>query len=61
MTYYIASLAEGQYNLLATYETYSEADMEHEDWCNKYPNAWIEIISQADYTYSKGDDDHADE
>lgn len=49
MTYYIAMMNDGEMTKLASYATYSEADMEHESWCDKYPYAWIEIVSKADY------------
>ena len=49
MTYYIVAMKDSEWDALASYDSYSEADLEHEDYCNKYPNAWIEIVSKADY------------
>ena len=49
MTYYIVAMKDSEWEALASYDSYSEADLEHEDYCNKYPNAWIEIVSKADY------------
>jgi hypothetical protein len=52
--YYIVKMDDsGAWDALASFDTYSEADLEHEDYCNKYPYAWVEVISKADYNASK--------
>ena len=49
MTYFIVKMQDGEWEKLAAYGSYSEADMDHEDYCNKYPNAWVEVINKADF------------
>lgn len=46
--YRIGMFAEGQIVTLETYESYSEADDNLEKYWELYPNAWIEVISDAD-------------
>jgi hypothetical protein len=50
--YYIVMLTPEKLEPLAMYETYSEADMDLEGYCNKYPQAWLEVVSKADLTTS---------
>ena len=54
MTYYIVKMDDkGAWDALASFDCYSEAELEHEDYCDKYPNAWVEVVSQADYNAGK--------
>lgn len=53
MTYYIVKMDDGAWDALASFDTYSQAELLHEDYCNKYPYAWVEIVSQADYNAGK--------
>ena len=47
--YHIAMFSDGEIKSLATFNSYSEAEMEVDDFCEKHPNAWIEIVSNGDF------------
>lgn len=36
------------WKILASFSSYHRADERHDYWSNKYPNAWVEILSQDD-------------
>jgi hypothetical protein len=49
--YYIAMLTEGTMKALDFLPSYSDAEDVIDAYCDQYPNAWIEIVSQADYEH----------
>jgi len=46
MNYTIAKLSDdGTWDALESFETYSEADMNLDWYCDRYPNAYIDIVT----------------
>ena len=37
---------DGEWQSLAEFDTYAEADEQLDKYCNRYQNAWIEILPQ---------------
>jgi len=35
---------DGRWQCLMPFDTYTEADLAFDDWCEMYPNAYLEII-----------------
>jgi hypothetical protein len=52
MTYHIAMLTSEGINKLETFQSYSDAEMYLDGWCDVYPNAWIEIMNDADLDHA---------
>ena len=47
MTYKIGMfLPEGEIRTLEYFDSYSEAELKIDEYCDLYPNAWIEIINE---------------
>jgi TolA-binding protein len=51
--YHIALMTEGEIKSLARFDSYSAAEEVYDDFCDKYPNGWVEIISEADFQISQ--------
>lgn len=49
MTYHIVQFQTGNLVSLQSFDTYTEADSAYDSYCDKHPNAWLEIFSHADY------------
>lgn len=49
MTYHIVHFKIGDLESLESFDTYTEADLAYDSYCDKHPNAWLEIFSHADY------------
>ena len=49
MTYHIVQFKTGDLESLDSFDTYTEADLAYDSYCDKHPNAWLEIFSHADY------------
>lgn len=47
-------LSSGEIKSLATFNSYSEAEMEVDGFSEKHPNAWIEIVSNGDFEAAQG-------
>ena len=46
MMYTIARMSDdGNWEALESFETYSEADMNLDWYCDKYPNAYLDVIA----------------
>jgi hypothetical protein len=46
----------GEFNVLETgFTSYDDADEQYDDWCNRYPNAWIEVITYDERVATCGD------
>lgn len=54
--YRIVNLGPFGYETLATFDTYSEADLVYDDYAERYSEGWIEIISEADYVSTTPND-----
>jgi hypothetical protein len=52
MSYHIAMLTSEGINKLETFQSYSDAEMYLDGWCDVYPNAWIEIMNDADLDHA---------
>ena len=51
--YHIVLMQEqGEIKSLARFDSYSEAEEVYDDFCDKYPNGWVEIVSQSDFQIS---------
>lgn len=50
--YHIALMTEGEIKSLAKFESYSEAEDKYDEFCDKYPHGWVEIISENDFQLS---------
>jgi hypothetical protein len=48
MNYNIVLMTSEGLKVLETKDSYSECDLLLDDWCDTYPNGWIEIISDQD-------------
>lgn len=51
--YYIVLMTDGDIKSLARFDTYSQAEEVYDDFCDKYPNGWVEILSEADFQISQ--------
>jgi hypothetical protein len=49
MTYHIVHFKIGDLESLESFDTYTEADLAYDSYCDKHPNAWLEIFSHAEY------------
>jgi len=49
MTYHIVQFKTDDLESLDSFETYTEADLAYDSYCDKHTNAWLEILSHADY------------
>jgi hypothetical protein len=46
MDYFIVNVTPYSYETLAIYDSYDEADRDHEHFCNVYPHGYIDILSE---------------
>jgi len=46
MDYFIVNVTPYSYEPLAIYDSYDEADRNHEHFCNVYPHGCIDILSE---------------
>jgi hypothetical protein len=46
MDYFIVNVTPYSYEPLAIYDSYDEADRNHEHFCNVYPHGYIDILSE---------------
>jgi TolA-binding protein len=46
-------MQEGEMQSLAEFDSYSEAEDKYDEFCDKYPNGWVEVVSDADFQMSK--------
>lgn len=51
--YHIALMTDGEIKSLARFDTYSQAEEVYDDFCDRHPNGWVEIISEADFQVSQ--------
>lgn len=47
--YYTVMMTEGTMKALDNHPSYSDAEMHYDAYCDLFPNAWIEIVSEGDY------------
>ena len=47
--YYMVMMTEGTMKALDCFSSYSDAEMHHDSYCDLYPNAWVEVVSKADF------------
>lgn len=50
--YHIALLMDGEIKSLAKFDSYSEAEEVFDDFSEKHPHGWVEIISEYDFQLS---------
>lgn len=48
--YHIAMLSEGKLSSLAVYPDYDSADDDYDYWVERFPNGWVEILSEEEYS-----------
>lgn len=51
--YHTVLMTEGEIKSLAKFDSYSAAEEVYDDFCDKYPNGWVEILSEADFQISQ--------
>ena len=49
--YYTVMFTEGTMKALDNHPSYSDAEMTLDAYCDRYPNAWIGIVNEADYDH----------
>ena len=49
--YYTVMMTEGTMKAIDSHSCYSDAELTYDTYCDKYPYAWIEIVSAADYDH----------
>ena len=47
MSYKIGMMTSEGVKTLEYFDSYSEAELKFDDYCELYPNAWIEILNEA--------------
>jgi hypothetical protein len=51
--HHICLLQDGEMNSLAEFNSYEDAGDHYDQFCNKHPNGWVEIVSDADFLITK--------
>jgi hypothetical protein len=52
MAYHVVNIDACSYNILETFSSYDEADEVLDGYCNRYPHAYIDILSDEEMVFA---------